>query len=96
MTERALLPAAVFFILLASLLIHVMVLPYRRDIDNNIESIVLLAALVRYMLTLIAGLDSIASTRGVAEVSSLLSFIVIAAIVFTLSRAVFHRIWKRQ
>ena len=78
------LPMGVFAILLGSLLVHIRVQPYKRTVDNNLESLVLVVTLLRYMLSMLAGLDSNTSTKDVTTIGSLLSFLVFMNVLFVL------------
>ena len=79
------LQMGIFAILLASLLLHVAVQPYHRLQDNNLETMVLVSALLRYMLSMLAGLDNSTSPEDVAALGSLLSIAVAACVLFVLS-----------
>ena len=46
------LPMGVFAILLGSFLVHIRVQPYKHTVDNNLESLVLVVALLRHMLSM--------------------------------------------
>ena len=73
----------VFLVLIGSLLAHVKMQPYIRSTDNHLESIVLGVALLRFMLSLLAGLST--STGSTGTLSSLLSMTVLFCVVFVLS-----------